>query len=74
MAHKWDKSSSTVWPLVCSACGVEGRVKPGTAGAMQYRLDASPWRKKIPCAPFTCCGGSDERPPRHTQDCQHRSQ
>lgn len=73
--HEWNKSMRTTWPLECASCGVEGRVKNGTAGTMQYRADSEAgWATRtIPCAPFPCCGGSDEAAPTHTRDCQLRT-
>lgn len=50
--HKWDKSSTTAWPLVCLACGVTGRVKMGTCGTMEYLYPGGTvWVKRAPCEP-----------------------
>lgn len=50
------------------------RVKEGTVGTPQYRMDEmDKWGGPIPCGVGTCCGGNDETPPWHTQDCDLRA-
>lgn len=50
--HQWDRSNGNVWPKRCADCGVTGRVKPGTAGTMQYSATGlGGWVAKSPCGP-----------------------